>query len=115
EDELPSSKLNEAPPWSPLKESETVVTSEDSFVPRFDGGEEVPFLADRPSRDASPLSNPRLNPGLQTTIVGPSDREPIANSPTTQVPDSYPPSFSPPVNDLDEATPADTPQSGFAG
>lgn len=115
EDELPSSKLNEAPPWSPLKESETVVTSEDSFVPRFDGGEEVPFLADRPSRDASPLSNPRLNPGLQTTIVGPSDREPIANSPTTQVPDSYQPSFSPPVNDLNEATPADTPQFGFAG
>ncbi|MEX2358257.1 MAG: hypothetical protein WEE51_07985, partial [Pirellulaceae bacterium] len=70
EDDLPSSKLNEAPAWSPLKESETVVTSEDSYVPRFDAGEDVPFLADRPSRDATPLSNPRLSPGNPTMIVG---------------------------------------------
>ncbi|MEX1042236.1 MAG: hypothetical protein WDZ51_16510 [Pirellulaceae bacterium] len=115
EDDLPSSKLNEAPAWSPLKESETVVTSEDSYVPRFDAGEDVPFLADRPSRDATPLSNPRLSPGNPTMIVGPTDREPVTNSPAAQVPDGYQPSFAPPSNDLDDLTPEDTPQYGFAG
>lgn len=121
EDDLPSTRLNEAPAWSPLKESETVVTSGDSHIARFDDDEAITFTADRSSRETSPLSNPSFNPGLPTTIVGPTDREPgtkrepVASSQPAGEPDGYRPSFTPPSNDLDDITPEDNPQFGFAG